>query len=101
MKTLALGVVLALSGFSVAHADVCADRAVSAVKSSFGEYFKADSEGNKRVISYASCKSFEDVKLCKVGTRTLDIGENVWFSAVLDSECAQVIGLKKDSTQDI
>lgn len=101
MKTLALGVVLALSGFSVAQADVCGDRAVSAVKNTFSEYFQADSEGMKRVVGYVSCKSHENVKLCRVGTKTLDLGENVWFSVVLDSQCSQLIGIKKDSVQDI
>jgi hypothetical protein len=100
MKALSLGVVIALSSFSVAHADVCADRAVSAVKNAFSEYFQADSEGLKRVVGYAGCKTSENLKYCKVGTKTLDIGENVWFSVVLDKECTKVVGLKKDSVRD-
>lgn len=100
MKSLSLGLVLALSDASVAQADVCAERAVSAVKNSFQEYFQADSEGLKRVVQYAGCKTAENLKYCKVGTVTLDAGQSVWFSVVLNNECTQVVGLKKDSVRD-
>ncbi|MNJ91101.1 hypothetical protein D3C87_87460 [compost metagenome] len=101
MKTLILSVLFGLPSLSFAQAtDVCATQAAVAVKNAFSEYFQRDSEGLRRYISYSACKSADGLKYCKVGTKTADIGQNIWFSVVLNNDCTKVVGLKMDSTRD-
>lgn len=101
MKTLVLSVILALPTLSFAQsADVCATKAAVAVKNAYSEYFQKDAEGLRRYIDYAGCKAGNNLKYCRIGTRTADIGQNIWFSVVLNNDCSQVVGIKMDQVRD-